>query len=385
MRTIDKVAESKTVFFITFFFRSERLRHLYWVLRNIGELPCREVKIHIFTQIDDVDRLSEIENISQQVLNPNFSLIVHSVDVSDNPQSLTWAHKNTLREEFNKNKFDYYIYLEDDIRFTAANLGYFIENRDELKDRCLIPGFVRVEYHYKNNELHWADNTEIEIAYLDAGMNFVRVRDKIFVSHKFPYAAMFVFDNELCEEYFRSDASDLNNSLNLSQWGISERSAMGLTWSNIPTGFSSRIVIPVMDTSGLIYPFCLVDHLPSNYANSWRSDMLGHYRLTDSLVVAETSCTANISEADLTDRHWSFGPVGREGNGQLNFAPEGRMRGETTPNERRWELNKNVLEIFDEHNRKAWVFVFLAHSNLRAIGKSTDVIGNFSFELQAIS
>jgi hypothetical protein len=41
---------------------------------------------------------------------------------------------------------------------------------------------------------------------------------------------------------------------------------MGLCFDKVPPGFTSRYVVPVLD--GHAPAWCLVHHLPNNYANS---------------------------------------------------------------------------------------------------------------------
>ena len=83
------------------------------------------------------------------------------------------------------------------------------------------------------------------------------------------YSASTVLDQELAAEYVQTRSFDRDRSEEVFGWWIPERSAMGLTWENIPAGFSCRMVIAVNKQSRIPALPCLLHHLPNNYTDSW--------------------------------------------------------------------------------------------------------------------
>lgn len=102
--------------------------------------------------------IDKIKNIVKLIMSDNTLFYIHSEDVEENPQSLTWSHKKIMKKEYEAAEYDYYIYLEDDIRFSFSNFLYFIEYREKLKKFNLIPGFLRIEYNYMTNDIYWASS-----------------------------------------------------------------------------------------------------------------------------------------------------------------------------------------------------------------------------------
>lgn len=195
---------------------------------------------------------------------------------------------------------------------------------------------------------------------------------------------MFILDRELCREYFSSRSSDINESSSVTPWQISERSAMGLTWENVPKRFVSRLVVPVSKETGKVLPACLIDHLPSNYTNTKREDGLGSYKLNDSIVVSLCHNVFLPSIENIISNKWSFGPLGHKENAIIEFSEKGKFVGETTPNECYWEIDGDILKIYNKDRLLSWRFIFFEKNPMRAIGKSTPLIGKFNFELKQV-
>jgi hypothetical protein len=181
---------------------------------------------------------------------------------------LTWAHKHIVKDVFltKDSRFDHFIYIEDDIQFSFINYCYFVQYRPLLQSSGIVPAFVRVEYNQATHDFVASDC---------GGEPYVIDTDKVvdagdywFANPFNPYNAMYILDRDLAEEYVASVSFDVSASTAITDWCLRERSAMGLTFENIPAGFDYRLAVPVNKSTGQTPSFCWIYHLPNNYADN---------------------------------------------------------------------------------------------------------------------
>jgi len=72
---------------------------------------------------------------------------------------------------------------------------------------------------------------------------------------------MYLLDRELAQEHLFDNPLENRETI----WGIRETAASGLTYVNVPNGFSSRLVVGFDHTLFKIYANVLIHHLPNNY------------------------------------------------------------------------------------------------------------------------
>lgn len=86
-----------------------------------------------------------------------------------------------------------------------------------------------------------------------------------------PYQGMFFYDRELIIEHFLSPSfyvSILGIYTNLPNGsGVAEKANYGLTFHDVPKGFSSRNILKYFRKSKLLDAESFIHHLPNNYAN----------------------------------------------------------------------------------------------------------------------
>ena len=188
------------------------------------------------------------------------SLSLNVADNLTNPRMLTWEHKNFLPAwiaEASPGE-DFFLYIEDDIVLEDANLAYFMNHLRVLRQRNLIPGFLRFEKKAGAQVL--VDVTSPEYWERD---RTVVIQNTAYHANKNPYWAGYILDRSLAEEYVRSRSFSPADST-FAPWNIQERSAMGLTFENPPASLKSRVVIPIVD--GVVDPGSLVWHCSDSYS-----------------------------------------------------------------------------------------------------------------------
>lgn len=242
---------------ITFFYKSHRIPYLLRCLRALAQLPGDK---HVFIVTNaNVGNFSFLPESWEG--ESNMQVDVCTFPSLGHPLLFPWCHfevwKNTKLDDYT-----HFLYLEDDIMFTPANLKYWIEARVLLKRALLIPGFLRVEFG-PDKALYSTDICSS--MWLPALPSYVASGSKKYVESLYPYQGMYLFDRELMEEFMNSPSFSPNSGV----WKIQEKAAQGLTFESPPFPFNTRIVLPV-DRSA-VDANCFVEHMAATYASKQHS------------------------------------------------------------------------------------------------------------------
>jgi hypothetical protein len=242
----------------------------------LAEYPVALLEVHIVANAISESEDSTLRRLAEEILGPDRASI-HRVDDLAHPFDLAWRHKEVIARRFlgAGADFTHFIYLEDDIRFTFANFRYFVEERERLRERGLLPAFLRAEWSQAANGLvatdcFWPVYVPVQPQ--------LRSGDIVFANMPNPYNPCFVLDRELAAEYVASPFFDKEASSHLARWGIRERAAMGLCLENVPRGFKSRYVVPVSTLTNSVVPAARIRHLQGTYATQATTG-LGKVRL----------------------------------------------------------------------------------------------------------
>ncbi len=267
MRVADEAARRcRLMVCIPFAYRAHRLRYLLEMLRVFAELPVERVVALIYTNTVEEAELHDLRALLDFVQTDNKQFEIVSCPNLEHPFDLTWADKASIPERFLGSDLTHWLHLEDDLRFSYLNLCYFLYAREILRPHGLIPSFVRYEWHDGERSFFASDQAhQQDVAahpQIDAGDVFFMVLNSV-------YNAMTVLDQELAAEYVQTRSFDRDRSEEVWGWWIAERSAMGLTWENVPPGQFSRLMIPVRKDRLVPATPCMIHHLPNNYADNW--------------------------------------------------------------------------------------------------------------------
>lgn len=236
--------------------------------------------------------------------------------VKGNPWRLTWAHKAFFRAlVLEHDVFEHathLIYSEDDMAFAPDALAYWCNFRAPLAEHGLLPGFLRVEGPEDDRRVTgWRRRSDkrprvgIRTSLGDSRPDEPRAPDEIvwFVNLNIPYQAMYILDAELAEWHFRrSDFRSYRRS-KLStkfggRWSVPERAAAGPIFDGeIPTGYRSRNVLPLVATDGaaaMPLPASLIHHLPWKDYNNPNVPQ-GKIRVRDSFVLSPAPTAAELA------------------------------------------------------------------------------------------
>ena len=190
---------------------------------------------------------------------------------------LTWAHKDILRRGLQSGHFTHFVYLEDDLRLYPESLQFWADCRPPLAALGLVPGFVRYEcfegrrYVVDQTARQVADKASVTVTSKESASDVVRARR--FVELGNPYQGMYVLDRQLADEHFTTSAARCPWRSAAVRWPelIRERAAIGPIYDEVPEGFSSRSVVPLVEAGPhqvQLEERCLIEHMAGNYSRS---------------------------------------------------------------------------------------------------------------------
>jgi hypothetical protein len=254
------IRSTRVAAFVTFHYRRQSLQFLDRVLRNLADFDVRRIHVTIVTNAENAKECTSIDTLCRNY----FGVVDYTIESFPNCEPgtlLTWKHKPLLAAAVADSRrcFSHFIYVEGDIGLSYRNFQYFTEHADALRERGLIPSFLRVEFSdgtIRSCDAEWTTVAPV----------LVRLLDCTFASPRSPYCACFIMDRLHVSEYLSSRSFDYKLSEGLCSWGVPERAAMGLCWEKPPPGFSHRYVLPV-DLGLRPLPYCEVPHMPANYAS----------------------------------------------------------------------------------------------------------------------
>jgi hypothetical protein len=253
-----------------------RYKYLSEVLRELNNIKVKELNINIFSNSDEVK--SELAKISQ-LNNLQFYLyekyskmnIIHNspwvYDDLQSPWLLTWEHKQIMLNDIKKaDQNSLFLYIENDVEFKQENLEYWLNARNILEEKNLIPSFTLAEVSSRRNELLAVSQFGGKASKLSE-LSSVNTNENLFVQLANPYCACYLMDLELANEYANSKAFTEKESRDLTWWDIGARAAMGVQFVEVPKNFTSRHVVPIEKAGDYckISDSAVLHHLPNLY------------------------------------------------------------------------------------------------------------------------
>jgi hypothetical protein len=260
-----RIAECSLLVAISAHYVPARLPYLVEVLRSLGDINARRLDVHIMVNEVDDGTAARLHRLLSASLPAGRTVVINRVGGLEHPFDLTWAHKRLIRDVFlaEGSSFTHFLYLEDDMRFGAVNLRYFLRFRPLLEPFGLLPSFLRIEYSEAAEELRFTEHRRptdpVAVRGVTAGgMRFIGVA---------PYCALYLLDRPLARQHVESPSFDKEASKALSRWAVRERAAAGVCWDGVPRGFRSRYVVPLTPAHDGFAPDCFVPHLHATYAD----------------------------------------------------------------------------------------------------------------------
>jgi hypothetical protein len=253
---LEEGLPKKLVIAICCHFNEARLPYLDKISNDFTNLGS-EVLVIIVTNTKNSDELKKLESV---IAGKGYEFRFFIPDTLGHPLLLTWAHFPVFKDLLEDESFSHFMYLEDDTLITRQNMSYWVESRELLRPYGLIPSFLRVEK--KINDDRWFSSDCPHPFYIYA-LPRVQVKENLgFINLPELYQGMYLLDRELMFEHLNGPTYNPNSGV----WGIQEKAAQGVTFANVPQGFSTRNLIPYKLDTAQVDERCLIHHVPNNYA-----------------------------------------------------------------------------------------------------------------------
>lgn len=222
-----------------------------YLIENINNIKSLNIKKDIFihTHNDFIDHLSNEVNI-----------VKHNLCKEDLDKGyLTWLTRPVMEKQ--KNNYEFFMYLEHDIKFTNKNLDYWKKYNNILKDSKFNLGFLIYEKNQndqKNYSIHVQKKFFKYLLYKN---------NKFFVNHYEPYCCMWIYDSENFRKFIKTKWWNFNwkGKNYLAHHGVTEMSAFG--WHHKIMDRFDATILP--EVSGVLDEGCFIEHITNNYFNKF--------------------------------------------------------------------------------------------------------------------
>ena len=223
------------------------LRRFDYLEENVINLKTLSIKNDIFIHTHN-DFLDD--------KNLNAKIIKHQISDSDlNKGYLTWKCRSLMEEQ--KNDYEYFCYLEHDIKFSEVNLQYWLKYQDQLDKRNYHVGFLIYE---KNN----SDNQNYSIHIVRKLNKYLNIEGKKFVINDLEnYCCFWIYNKDQFHKFLRSEWWSFKKRANnlRHNYGITERSSIGFHSLNM--NYFKATLLPEIDNQP--DPNCFIEHMTNNY------------------------------------------------------------------------------------------------------------------------
>jgi len=221
-----------------------RVKYLNSILYEINTYDCGVVDVFIHVNNDyPLDEIRLLENKLGEV-----KIVCHNLE-NTHPYYLTWKCRTLLKEQ--KNDYDIFMYIEDDILVPWTAIEYWLAYKDLVLKTNNNVGFLRVEVD-KNG-------TEYTVDVNDKLKSTVTINDIAFINNnKNPYCGFWIYDNKEFNRFINSHYYDIAN---IEGYKIREKSAVGL--HGILSCWYDKTIIPLINERPI--SACKIYHLANNY------------------------------------------------------------------------------------------------------------------------
>ena len=168
---------------------------------------------------------------------------------------LTWKCRSLMEEQ--KNDYEYFCYLEHDIKFSEDNLQYWLKYQDQLDKKNYHLGFLIYE---KNN----SDNKNYSIHIVRKLNKYLNIEGKKFVINDLEnYCCFWIYNKDQFHKFLKSKWWSFKKRAHnfRHNYGITERSSIGFHSLNM--NYFKATLLPEIDNQP--DPNCFIEHMTNNY------------------------------------------------------------------------------------------------------------------------
>ena len=247
-------------------YSNKRYKYVVSMLNDyFNEWEVEQIDIYIHTNTEDAKIILD-ELISKTHIHVSF--IIHDLS-NENPHNLTWKHRALM--ETQKDDYDVFLYLEDDIGMPYKAFQYWLKYKDNLYSEGYDVGFVRVET-LNNKDYFCSDVVQPCSCYL-------QIKDRYFTWNHQNYCAFWICDKNALSDfilspYWKQHGLFPHGLDKPEAHFIRESAAIGYKMYydrmiSMHPGLSSMgSMYPLDENKEYISDICFVHHLANNYINA---------------------------------------------------------------------------------------------------------------------
>ena len=218
-----------------------------YLKENIANLKSLSIKTDIF--IHTHNNFLDDKNLEAKITK-------HEINVNDlNKGYLTWLCRSLMEKQ--KEDYNYYMYLEHDIKFSENNLQYWLKYQETLSKKKFNLGFFIYE---KNN----SDNQNYSIHITKKLNKFFKIDNQKFIVNDLEnYCCFWIYTKQQFQTFlnskwwsFKKRAHNFRHN-----YGITERSSIG--FHAFSMDYFKATLIP--EVNGQPIQDSFIEHMTNNY------------------------------------------------------------------------------------------------------------------------
>ena len=182
------------------YYEQGKPNYLDQIIKEYNSYPY-EVDIFIHSNINNIRNINYSNYNNGKIVIKKYNLFWRYLIFKNKGYYLTWAPRNFIKA--NIDKYDVFIQTDDDILIPVNAFNYWLEEKDHLFARQIIPGFILLEVDEDGNEFAMGYNKQE----LD---QFIQIENNEYlVNNNHRYMASWIYDKSMMEYWIDSGYFDI--------------------------------------------------------------------------------------------------------------------------------------------------------------------------------
>ena len=242
---------------ICFFYQESRIQYVSRMIEEASKYPYpTDVFIHT-NKIFPLTHFPKYDTVTVHLIGHDFT--------NSNPFLLPWRTRDLMKTQ--KNAYDIFIYVEDDILIPVNAILYWEKYNKILYPNKLNVGFFRIEVDSIGEE--FVTDLQSQLS------TMIVLNNELYcINNGNPYTAFWIYGKEEFSEFVNSPIYNLPDlqgkdvrGVKIRGYYIREAAAIGLHGIYDPSSiWYMHTIIPMI--SNTIHPDCRVYHMPNNYVTN---------------------------------------------------------------------------------------------------------------------
>lgn len=239
---------------ICFYFNQNRIDYINRILYETNKYS-HHTDIFIHTNYNFLKDI--LFNYTNGIIEIVYHDLTNNLSFLKNPYCFPFFSRELMQQQ--KNDYDVFMYIEDDILVPQKALEYWIKYKDTLLQNNYNLGFFRIEIDDKGDE-YTTDNSESPDGRVNQYLNKTLQinNEKYIINDANAYCAFWIYDKEEFNKYVNHYCWNINDFTR-------ETMAFGLNNPNIQCKWYKATLVPLKNNK--LHDDCRIYHMPNNYVH----------------------------------------------------------------------------------------------------------------------